>query len=135
MIALAEARREVVLATHLRHHLRLTRFEPGRIEFRPTDQAPPTLANDLGRKLTAWTGRRWVAVVASEGDAAPTVAERATEEQHSRLAEAETLPAVKAVLDTFPGARVVEVRARPPRKDDSDPNGKNEAKDNNEGTP
>jgi DNA polymerase-3 subunit gamma/tau len=111
VIALAEARGEMVLATHLRNHVRLVRFETGRIEFQPTPEAPPRLANELGERLTKWTGARWVAVVSSD-DGAPTLGEQAAQARGKAIAEAEQHPLVKAVLDTFPDAKVTDVRPR-----------------------
>ena len=111
VIALAEAKAEMVLATHLRNHVRLVRFETGRIEFRPTPEAPPRLANELGEKLTNWTGERWVAVVSSD-DGAPTLGEQAADARAEAIAEVEQHPLVKAVLDTFPDAKVTDVRPR-----------------------
>ncbi len=111
VIALAEGRGEMVLATHLRNHVRLVRFETGRIEFQPTPEAPPRLANELGERLTNWTGARWVAVVSSDGGA-PTLGEQASQALGEAIAEVEQHPLVKAVLDTFPDAKVTDVRPR-----------------------
>ena len=101
----------MVLATHLRNHVRLVRFETGRIEFHPTPEAPPRLANELGERLTNWTGARWVAVVSSD-DGAPTLGEQAAETLADAIVEAAQHPLVKAVLDTFPDAKVTDVRPR-----------------------
>ncbi len=119
VIALAEARGEMVLATHLRNHVRLVRFETGRIEFHPTPEAPPRLANELGERLTNWTGARWVAVVSSD-DGAPTLGEQAAQTRAEAIAEAEQHPLVKAVLDTFPDAKVTDVRPRTAPPGDAD---------------
>ncbi len=119
VIALAEAKAEMVLATHLRNHVRLVRFETGRIEFHPTPEAPSKLANALGEKLTNWTGQRWVAVVSSD-DGAPTLGEQAAQALGEAIAEAEQHPLVKAVLDTFPDAKVTDVRPRATPPGDAD---------------
>ncbi len=76
-----------------------------------TPEAPPRLANELGERLTNWTGARWVAVVSSD-DGAPTLGEQAADARAEAIAEAEQHPLVKAVLDTFPDAKVTDVRPR-----------------------
>src|SRR5689334_21570104 len=63
-----------VLKVHIENHMHLIRLEPGQIEFRPTDNAPRSLAADLAQKLKEWTGVRWVVSVSRQGGA-PTIAE------------------------------------------------------------
>ena len=109
--ALAGEAREMVLKTHLENCFHLVSFEPGRIEFRPTDDAPPDLAGSLGGFLNANTGIRWVVTVSSE-TGEPTVAERRTQAQVALESEAAGHPMVKAVLDNFPDAKIAHVRAR-----------------------
>ena len=117
LIALVEERGEMKLLSDLRSCVRLIDFEPGRIEFKPTADAPAELANDLGKKLSAWTGERWIAVVSGEAGA-PTLDEQAAEARRRRIAEAEQHPLVAAVLETFSDAEVTDVRDRPTPPDD-----------------
>ena len=119
VIALAEGRGEMVLATHLRNHVRLVRFETGRIEFQPTPEAPPRLANELGQRLSNWTGARWVAVVSSD-EGAPTLGEQAAQARAEAIVEVAQHPLVKAVLDTFPDAKITDVRPRTAPPGDAD---------------
>ena len=77
------------------------------------------MANALGEKLTNWTGQRWVAVVSSD-DGAPTLGEQAAQALGEAIAEAEQHPLVKAVLDTFPDAKVTDVRPRATPPGDAD---------------
>ena len=121
LIALVEKKGEMRLLSDLRNCLRLIDFEPGRIEFQPTSDAPPALANDLGEKLTAWTGERWIAVVSGEAGA-PTLDEQAAETRSRRIAEAAKHPLVAAVLETFSDAEVTDVRDRPAPPPESPPN-------------
>ncbi len=53
---------------------RLVNFEPGRIEFQPTPDADKDLAGMLGRKLSDWTGTRWIVAV-SRTQGRPTLHE------------------------------------------------------------
>ncbi len=112
-VALFAAHREAVLHAHLRSHVHVVHFEPGRIEIHPTLQAPANLANRMGELLGRWTGQRWVVTV-SKAAGQPTLEE--TERAHIRAAHerAAADPLVRAVLDIFPGAAIERVRERAP---------------------
>ena len=90
--------------------VRLLHFEDGRIEFQPAASAPPGLANEIGKKLSLWTNRRWVCAVVS-GEGPPTLHELAEEEKASKMRGVAAHPHVQAVLERFPGAEIVGVRA------------------------
>jgi DNA polymerase III subunit gamma/tau len=109
VVALFAERREVLVASQLRMFVHLVRFEPGRLEIRPQPSAPRDLANRVGQLLTQWTGRRWVVTVSSaRGD--PTLAEQDAAAEAALKDEAARHPTVRAVLDAFPGAKILEVR-------------------------
>jgi DNA polymerase-3 subunit gamma/tau len=111
VIALFDKRREPLLRSHLYSHLHLVHFEPGRIEFRPAEDAPRDLANRLGQLLGEWTGIRWLIAV-SEAEGEPTL--RQQEERRNRDLRNEVAghPLVQAVLEAFPGATITAVRER-----------------------
>jgi len=110
-LALFEKRGEVITCAQLRSQVHLVAFEPGHIEFRPTDAAPRDLANRLGQRLSEWTGTRWVVAV-SQAEGAPTL----EQQQQARVSQLEgevaQHPLVRAVLDAFPGATIAAVRER-----------------------
>ncbi len=109
VVALLGERREAILQAHLRNNVHLVRFEPGRIEIRPDDHAPRTLANRLGALLSDWTGRRWVVAISSE-PGEPTLAElEAAAERRERTAVT-AHPLVQAAMAAFPGATIEAVR-------------------------
>ena len=108
VVALADERREGLLHASLMNHFHLVRFEPGRIEFRPTDRAPTDLANRLSRFLNEQTGRRWVVMV-SQDAGATTLADVEAEQRALDQADAARHPLVQAILGVFPGARVERV--------------------------
>ncbi|AMJ62319.1 DNA polymerase III subunit gamma/tau [Bosea sp. PAMC 26642] len=109
VVALASQHRDITLKLALERDVRPVRFEPGRIEFSLASGASRTLATDLSRKLKEWTGQTWmVAVVNGEGGA--TLREQAEAVKGRRESDAASHPAVKAVLERFPGARIVDVR-------------------------
>ncbi len=109
VIKLAAEKRDVRLKQQLEGDMHLVRCEDGRLDFRPTRNAAPTLAGDLQKKLTDWTGRRWVVTISSE-EGEPTLRERLAAEQADRERGVLAHPSVQAVLAKFPGAEIVAVR-------------------------
>lgn len=109
LVALASRQRDITMKLALERDVRLVRFESGRIEFAVTGQGNRHLANDLAKRLKEWTGQTWlVAVVNAEGQ--PTLREQAEAARGKRESDAASHPAVRAVLERFPGARIVDVR-------------------------
>ncbi len=109
MVALFAARREGILHAHLVRDVHVVRYEPGRLEFRPSPQAPRDLANRIGQKLGEWTGRRWgIAVSAEPGQ--PTIAEQRAEATRRERESVSRHPLVQAVLQHFPGASIEAIR-------------------------
>ena len=76
-----------------------------------------TLVNDLARKFSQWTGRRWMVVVSAEAGAADRASRRTTRAQAELKTGVRADPLVQAVLARFPGAEIVErARRRAPRR-------------------
>ncbi|MEM7225718.1 MAG: DNA polymerase III subunit gamma/tau [Pseudomonadota bacterium] len=109
VVALAQELREAKLVNYLLDDVHLVRFERGRIEFRPGERAPRELAGQLGKLLERATGERWVVAVSSEPGEAPLRAQQRAVEDEKRQA-LESDPLVQAVLESFPGARIVARR-------------------------
>ncbi len=109
VVALAGSNREMKLKHELETYVHLVRFEPGKIEVALTEHASPGLAGALSRKLEEWTGTRWMIAVAREGGG-PTIAEQRQSAQNRLVDDARADPLVAAVLQTFPGAEIVDVR-------------------------
>jgi len=116
VLQLFEENREVGIKSQLYNFVHLVKFEPGRIELRPAQDAPRDLAARTMKFLEQWTGTRWVVTISQErGD--PTLAEQDAVAQQRLLDAAEELPVVQAVKEAFPGAIVRKVT---PRKDSAD---------------
>jgi DNA polymerase III subunit gamma/tau len=113
VIALAAARRDLVMKTALERDVRLVRIEDGTLEIALETGASKTLANDLGCKLLEWTGRRWMVIVSAE-PGAPTVRSRMEADRRELLRGVHADPLVQAVLARFPGAEILDVRRRAP---------------------
>ena len=109
LIALAAEKRDLMVKTALERDLRLVRLEDGKLEVALEPGAAKTLVGDLGRKLSNWTGRRWMVVVSAE-QGAPTIREQAEAKNAEARQGVTTDPLVQAVLSRFPGAEIVAVR-------------------------
>jgi DNA polymerase-3 subunit gamma/tau len=107
--------RDVVLHGQLMSAVRLVHFEPGRLEFQP-EEAPPDLENRLSAALRDWTGERWVVSISS-AQGAPTLRQKERTDRENALARAAEHPLVRAVMSTFPGAVIRDLR-NPVEQDD-----------------
>ena len=109
LIALAAGKRDLGVKLALERDVRLVRCEDGRLEIALEPSAAKTLVNDLARKFSQWTNRRWMVVVSAESGQATMKAQ-----DDARQAELKTGlradPLVQAVLARFPGAEIVDVR-------------------------
>jgi len=109
VVELIRAHRDVKLLVEVEGGVRLVSYQPGRIEFQPSEAAPRDLAQRLGARLQAWTGNRWAITVVSDGGG-DTIAEQRDAEGRALQAEAGAHPLVQAVLTQFPGAAITEIR-------------------------
>jgi len=109
VVELIRANRDVKLLVEVETTLRLAAYQPGRIEFTPTDKAPADLAQRLGGKLQLWTGNRW-AVSIVNGAEADTIAEVRDAKDNALRADAEAHPLMQAVLAQFPKAKITAIR-------------------------
>ncbi|OWU86594.1 DNA polymerase III subunits gamma and tau [Oceanicola sp. 22II-s10i] len=111
VVELIRANRDVKLLVEIETTLRLARYSPGRIEFVPTNNAPPDLAQRLGQRLQTFTGNRWAVTIVNEGGA-ETIAEVRDAKARALKEEAAAHPLVKAVFSAFPKARIEAVRTQ-----------------------
>ena len=109
VIELIRSSRDVKLLVDLETTLQLAAYQPGRIEFVPTDRAPRDMAQCLGAKLQQLTGNRWAVIVVNEGGA-ETIAEVRDATDNALQAKAANHPLVQAVLAQFPKAKIKSIR-------------------------
>jgi DNA polymerase-3 subunit gamma/tau len=109
LIALAAEKRDVAMKSALERDVRLVRFEDGKIEIGLESSAARTLVGDLSKKLSEWTGRRWMVVVSAE-PGVPSLRAQAETRKAELKNDVRADPLVQAVLARFPGAEIVEVR-------------------------
>jgi DNA polymerase-3 subunit gamma/tau len=130
LIALAAEKRDLSMKAALERDVRLVRFEDGKIEVALERSVSKTLIGDLSRKLSDWTGRRWMIVVSAE-QGQPSIKAQNDARRAEILTGVTADPLVQAVLARFPGAEIVAVRQReaeaaapnapPPTDDDETP--------------
>jgi DNA polymerase III subunit gamma/tau len=109
VIALAQERRDIKFKSDLESFVRPIAVSEGKIEIALSEGANPQIANELSRKLEAWTGRRWMVMVAKSGGEAPAAQIR-KDAKESAFRSAKEHPDVQAILNRFPGAEILNVR-------------------------
>ncbi len=109
VVELIRANRDVKLLVEVEGGVRLANYQPGRIEFEPHPKAPNDLAQRLGQKLQLWTGNRWAVTLVNEGGK-ETIAEKRDAAETALKAEAAEHPLLKAVFDSFPGAKIIDIK-------------------------
>jgi DNA polymerase-3 subunit gamma/tau len=120
LIALANEKRDILMKTALERDVRLVRIEDGKLEIALEPSARKTIVQDLQRKISEWTGKRWMVAVSSE-QGAQTVASQvqAKRTELEQGVRADSL--VQKVLARFPGAEIVGVTRRSAEVSDTPP--------------
>ena len=109
VMRLIETRRDVGLKLDVERFVRPISFRPGAITFEPAPGAPGNLQQRLAQRLKEWTGQAWL-VAAEGGGGAESLYERAQRERQETRLTIEADPFVKAILEAFDGAEIVDVR-------------------------
>ncbi len=124
LVAIATEKRDIKLKTDLESLIRPIRVAPGQFEIALEPGAHPGLPGEIGRKLEAFTGMRWMVMVAKDGGDKPVSRQRQEAKDNLFLAAREH-PDVQAVLKRFPGAEIIDVKVPddslpPPNMSESD---------------
>ncbi len=109
IIALAKSNRDIALQFTLESAVRPVSVEHGRVVVAYDGADGEAFQTKLSRKLSEWTGERWLVDLAKEGGGA-TLFERKEEREKQAREEADNHPLVEAVRKAFPGSKVVDVR-------------------------
>jgi DNA polymerase-3 subunit gamma/tau len=109
VVAMIGARRDSSLLYDVKRYVRPVSFRAGAITFEPVPGAPTNLAGRLVARLKEWTGQPWL-VAAEGGGGAESAYEREQRQRLEARREVEADPFVRAVMEAFPGAEIVEVR-------------------------
>jgi DNA polymerase-3 subunit gamma/tau len=124
LIGLAAEKRDLSVKSALERDVRLVRFEDGTLEIALEAGARKTLIGELSKKLSEWTGRRWMVAVSAE-TGSPSLRAQAEMRKAEMKDGVRGDPLVQAVIERFPGAEIVDVRppAGPAPEQSSEPAG------------
>ncbi len=110
LVAYVSSKRDVKLVRDLERHVVPVSIGAGRIELSLLPDAPAGIANELSRRLEAWTHSRWIVSVSSTEASGQTIADKKRERRDDLFRRARQSKDVQAVLQGFPGAEILEVR-------------------------
>ena len=109
IVDLAQEKRDLKFKSDLESLVRPIRVSPGQFEMAMESGAHAGLPGEIARKLEAWTGLRWMVMVAKDGGDKPLQRQR-QENRDSLFIMAREHPDVQAVLKRFPGAEIIDVK-------------------------
>ena len=109
VVDLVRSQRDVKLLVEVESCIRLVSYQPGRIEFTPTNDAPSDLSQRLGGALQRWTGARWAIILSNTGTAT-TITEDRTAAEDAIKAEAQQHALMQAAMVSFPNAKIIDIR-------------------------
>ena len=110
LVAYVSSKRDVKLVRELERHVLPVSIGTGRIELSLLPDAPAGIANELSRRLEAWTGNRWIVSVSTSAAPGQTIADQKRERRDDLFRRARESYDVQAVLKGFPRAEILEVR-------------------------
>jgi DNA polymerase III subunit gamma/tau len=108
VVRLLERSREGLLAAQLRGAVHLVAYTPGELTIRIRPEGSRDLPRRIGPLLERWTGRPWLIHTSAE-PGEPTLDEVRRREERAVIDRAAAHPAVRAVLEAFPGATIDRV--------------------------
>lgn len=118
VIALIGMKRDVKLKLQVEEYAELVNFAPGRIELHLLEDADEGVAGELSKKLTNWTGNRWMVALSHERGQSTIASQRRKMEQQE-LVQIKSHPVVEAALKTFPGAEITAIKPIKPTPDNT----------------
>jgi len=110
IVALVGEKREMVLRHALESEVSPVSVADGRIEIALTKDADVSVATQLSTKLKEWTNKTWLVTVSKQA-ATDTIRQQRDRAAQDKLDKAMQDPSVKAILDAFPGARLVNEKS------------------------
>jgi len=99
---------EMVFAMHMRMYAHPVKIQDQTIEFRIAEGAPDRLSQDLGQKLKAATGDRWIVTISNQ-QGEPTLAQLADKADENLRSHIMEQPLVKNIINLFPDAQLKEI--------------------------
>ncbi|MEM8950100.1 MAG: DNA polymerase III subunit gamma/tau [Pseudomonadota bacterium] len=118
VVKLFKQRKKPLLYGWLHGRARLVRFAEGLIELEKGDLMLSERRQEIAALLKEWTGKPWQ-IVESDEQGEPCLTEQEALAKERRLAELSDDPRLKPVLDTFPGAQIIDVKPANPHMGDN----------------
>ena len=109
-VTLFDKHREALLATQLKHDVRLVAFAPGTMTLRLTANFPRDFTARVSACLTRWTGEPWK-VLASDVEGELSLYEQEQSRKKEQVEQAAANPLVASVMEQFPGAKITSVKS------------------------
>ncbi|WP_039964793.1 DNA polymerase III subunit gamma/tau [Bartonella birtlesii] len=109
IVKLAEQHNDIQFKILVREFVHPVSFKPGHITLRLSKDAPHSLASDIEKMLSQWTGKRWTITFVNEGGG-PTLQEESLAIQKTLFSNAEADPDIAKILNHFPEAKIVDIR-------------------------
>ena len=102
---------ELILASHVRLYVHPVKVAEGLIEFRPTEDAPQRLSQDLARVLKSITNDRWVVSISNQlGDI--TLAQKQKKADDEMREQALQEPLMQNIMRLFPNAELKSIEKK-----------------------
>lgn len=109
-VALFDEHRQAQLYADLYSRVQVVHYAPPRMELYLMPGLPRDFTGRVAQKLTEWTGTSWLIGISTK-TGEKTLLDRANEQADKRLQAAAADPMVRAVMEHFPGARMLNVAA------------------------
>lgn len=105
------ANKMMILAGQVEHYVHLVKLEDQLLEFRPADNAPAKLAQDLTQALKQISQGRWVVTVSGkEGEETLFVQAQAADK--IKREELMKNPLIENIIQMFPGAEIKKIHTK-----------------------
>ena len=108
IVDLVREKRDIKLKTLLEQKVRPIRVSQGKIEIALEPGTSQGLAGELSRKMEAWTGARWMVLIAPQGGDEPLQKQR-EDARDTVFKQAREHHIVQAVFEKFPDAQIIDV--------------------------
>ena len=110
IVALFEAKGELILAAQIRNFVRPVTLQEGHLEIVLDEGAPDDLPSKMAKHLSGFRGQPYLVSLGSNS-AAPTLQEQEQEQEQALFQEMAEHPVVAAILAEFDGAAVTNIIA------------------------
>ena len=110
---------EMIIAAHIRNHVRPISLTSGHSEIYIDEAAPSDLAAKMAKHLSQYLAQPYLVSVGTDRSG-KTIAEQDKDNEAAKFAAAAQDPLVKAVLETFDGARVTNIIPLPSQEQTDD---------------